>query len=56
MTLPKYLYKYRDFDQSGRNIRMLSHNEIFFSSPAKFNDPFDCQIPINIHEGTREKK
>ncbi len=26
--------------------KILSDNEIYFTSPAKFNDPFDCMIPV----------
>jgi hypothetical protein len=43
-SLPKILYKYRDWDSS-YNKRMLTDLEIWLSSPAEFNDPFDCKIP-----------
>jgi hypothetical protein len=28
---------------------MLTRNEIYLSSPADFNDPFDCRIPKNFY-------
>ena len=41
---PKILYKYRDWNDefSKRSIENL---EVFFPSPRRFNDPFDCAIP-----------
>ena len=46
--IPKTLYKYRDWcDQYHKKI--LTNQELFFSSPSKFNDPFDCNIPIAYH-------
>ncbi|NLV42215.1 MAG: DUF2971 domain-containing protein [Candidatus Hydrogenedentes bacterium] len=29
--------------------------EMFFSSPAQLNDPFDCRIPLNFYGGTDEE-
>lgn len=41
--LPQLLYKYRDWTSPfGKTI--LKDNEIFFSTPSQFNDPFDCQL------------
>jgi hypothetical protein len=39
--IPPKLYKYlpKRLDRIGD---ILVHNRVFFSSPAKFNDPFDC--------------
>lgn len=51
---PDYLYKFRYFDADGYHIRVLTHNELFFPSPQKFNDPFDCKIPIRYDKGEPE--
>lgn len=44
--MPSFLYKYRvwenDFHKS-----VLTKSEIFFSSPRRFNDPYDCGLPFN---------
>lgn len=42
---PKYLYKYRDWRNEDHRL-ILKNNKIFFASAKKFNDPFDCCIPI----------
>lgn len=41
---PETLYKYRDWtgEFSKKSIKDL---EVFFPSPRRFNDPFDCAIP-----------
>lgn len=54
MEFPRHLYKYRHFDNRNLHIRVLTDNEIFFASPAKFNDPFDCRISLD-YAGTREE-
>ncbi len=47
-THPEFLYKYitwpdnKSEDQWRR--RILTHNEMYFSSPLQFNDPFDCGV------------
>jgi hypothetical protein len=38
-NMPNPLYKYRSFNQ--RSLQILKKGEIWFSSPLKFNDPFD---------------
>lgn len=45
------LYKFCHFSPDYDVLRIISHNEIFFSSPGKFNDPFDCTIPIDYATG-----
>lgn len=45
---PKKLYKYRDWKDEWHK-RVLNDNELFFSSPIKFNDPFDCALPFKQH-------
>ena len=39
---PRYIYKYMNIDDN--LINTLSNGELWFSSPLKFNDPFDCQL------------
>lgn len=41
--LPNTLYKYLDWSKP-YNQRVIDANELFFSSPRNFNDPFDCRI------------
>lgn len=38
----KVLYKYGKFDE--HTERCFTHNELFFSSPGGFNDPFDSKL------------
>lgn len=44
-----YLYKYRSLEGQGRLSaeRLLVHNEIYFASPADFNDPFDSKARLS---------
>ena len=48
MPTPKFLYKYR----SGTTLDLtnLSAGKLWFPSPAKFNDPFDCELRIEMSE------
>jgi len=39
------LFKYRTLDKYSK--RILTHNEIYFTCPFDFNDPFDCQLPVS---------
>jgi hypothetical protein len=43
--LPEVLYKYRDWGKQF-NRTVLTDCEIYFSSPADFNDPFDSKIRV----------
>jgi hypothetical protein len=52
MADPKYLYKFRSFRHE-KHKRMLTDNELFFPSPDKLNDPFDCRIPIHYDDFTK---
>jgi hypothetical protein len=52
--LPRLLYKYRDWNDDNHK-RLLTHNEIYFTSVMKFNDPFDATIPIRYDLATREQ-
>jgi len=51
--VPNNLYKYRQLDDNSR--LMLSDNIIYFPSPSKFNDPFDCSIPLRLDIATRDQ-
>lgn len=42
--IPNRIFKYRGFDKDGHFKGFLKNNELYFSSPIKFNDPFDCRI------------
>jgi len=44
--LPQILYKYLDWKTVGA-MNILTKFEIYFSSPSRFNDIFDCKIPIS---------
>ena len=39
------LYKYRDFKE-GYHLRLLYHQELYFSDLSKMNDPFEGILPI----------
>lgn len=53
--LPKHLYKYRSWSDL-LHKRIITHNEIWFASPRSFNDPFDCQIPMQYRKLTHEQR
>lgn len=50
---PKYLYKYQPF--SIESLVNLKNREIWFSMPAKFNDPYDCAIEIGTSPISEEE-
>jgi hypothetical protein len=43
--LPPILYKYRDWSIKNHR-KLISKQEIYFSGPSDFNDPFDGNIPV----------
>jgi hypothetical protein len=43
--IPEILYKYRDWTNINHR-KLISNQEIYFSRPSEFNDPFDGNIPI----------
>ena len=45
-----YLYKYRNINEN--TLKTLKNNELYFSFPSEFNDPFDTKIDVNF-EGNR---
>ena len=51
VTKPPILYKYYSFNKWTK--RIFENNEIYFSSPAKLNDPFDSKINFNNYDVTR---
>ncbi len=53
----EFLYRYRSLRGYSRKDveRILVYGQIRFSSPAWFNDPFDCKLPPRI-EGTEIDK
>ncbi|MHC4624947.1 MAG: DUF2971 domain-containing protein [Planctomycetota bacterium] len=50
---PTHLYKYCSFTQYTE--RIFAHNEIYFPSPDKFNDPFDSSVHYT-YEGTQKQR
>lgn len=53
---PNILYKYRDWNNV-HHKKTIMNNNIYYSSPSLFNDPFDCKISKNLTLlNTSEKK
>ena len=50
---PEFLYKYRPHDLYSKS--WILNEELFFASPAKFNDPFDSKVMYSM-EGTIQQK
>ncbi|MBI4379259.1 MAG: DUF2971 domain-containing protein [Nitrospinae bacterium] len=51
--LPQFLYRYRSI--ASKNLdRTFTHNELYFSRPDQFNDPFDCKTHFTF-KGCNEK-
>lgn len=46
------LLQFRKYDE--HLISNLVENKITFSSPQNFNDPFDCNLPINLENSVKE--
>lgn len=44
MTDREILYKYRPY--AARSLELLIRKEIYFASPDKLNDPYDCRVSI----------
>ena len=44
------LYKYRSLSEMNSEYveRIFTHNEVYFSKPLDFNDPFDCRPKFSI--------
>lgn len=64
--IPHYLYRYCSLkklaDQDKKDVinshteRILTANELYFTNPTDFNDPYDCTIPINSNSSEKEIK
>ena len=52
-----YLYKFRSLEESNFDFtkNILINNELYFSSPTKFEDPFDCRPRYTI-EGAADSQ
>jgi hypothetical protein len=50
--LPEILYKYIPWNND-RCRKMLFNNNIYFTSPSRFNDPFDCSLNIRLGESVK---
>ena len=51
MNIPLHLYKYRSLRKKKdreHTLRILTHNEIYFTKCKEFNDPFDCNLHISV--------
>lgn len=52
--MPQYIYKYvslsnkKDDELDKEKIDTLKNNKIYLSSPIRFNDPYDCQLNMDI--------
>lgn len=53
--LPDKLYKYKSFDSSGFYHDLISKNILYFASPHKFNDPYDCMVFPNYQIGSDDQ-
>ncbi len=49
---PEFLYKYRPHDE--HSASWIARGEVFFASPAMFNDPFDSKVRYSF-EGTEDQ-
>jgi hypothetical protein len=45
---PQSLFKYRSWDNEFHKL-VITNKELYFSSPEKFNDPYDCGLPFKQH-------
>lgn len=52
---PDIVYKYLDWTNPNYK-KVITHNELFFSSPRNFNDPFDCKIETRYDLMTQTEK
>jgi hypothetical protein len=46
-AIPTRLYKYRSLRTPDERVfvqKTFTHEEVYFASPADFNDPFDCRV------------
>lgn len=50
--IPQKLYKYYTVNDNLHKV--ISKHSCWFSKPADFNDPFDCNIDISIGKSSEE--
>ena len=50
-SIPRTLYRYMTFER-GRDV--LSSNQLYFSSPQGFNDPFDCRVTPSFKDPVKD--
>lgn len=50
---PSFFYRYYPINDENKIFieKIFTHNELYFPSPKKFNDPFDSRNPVS-YEGT----
>ncbi|MFQ1917034.1 DUF2971 domain-containing protein [Aeromonas veronii] len=53
MSIPEKLYKYESV--SVQSLLNLKTQTVYFSSPAGFNDPYDCAIKAQVEEPSTEE-
>lgn len=58
--MQKRLYKYRAFNHDDPELKKRAEdvflkNELYFSSPSQFNDPFDCLVHIDFSKVKKEE-
>ena len=51
-AVPEKLYKY--LPKSENSLQNLRNRRIYFPTPSELNDPFDCNVPVNIVDSTSE--
>ena len=51
-AIPQYLYRFRPINEYLDDI--ISNNQLWFSKPVDFNDPFDCNITIDTNNTNLE--
>jgi len=52
----EYLYKYCPIDSKDYTKKIITDNELHFSNPVDFNDPFDCRPKFKFHASEDEIK
>ncbi len=50
--IPKKLYKYQSYND--HSLENLKNQQLWFSKPFRFNDPFDCKINFDLTKTTDE--
>ncbi len=51
--VPSELYKFKPINRY--LFDLIVNNEMWFSSPKSFNDPFDCRINLNFQNSSQER-